>query len=302
MTVAVSLEALPRRPAAEVVRDYIALTKPRVILLLEVTAVAAMVIAARGWPGWRLVLLTFAGGWLAASGANAINCWFDRDIDLEMGRTRSRPIPAGRIEPRQALAFGVALGVSSFVLLAATVNLLSAVLAMAALLFYVLVYTMWLKRSSMQNIVIGGAAGAIPPLVGWAAVTGTLNLTAVFLFAVVFYWTPPHFWALSLLLKGDYTRAGVPMLPVVQGDRQTRYQIVLYTIVLCLVTVLPVLTRSFGAVYLGGAAVLDAILLTDAVVASRRPTARSARRLFYHSMIYLALLFAVMAIDRVTGL
>jgi protoheme IX farnesyltransferase len=302
VTVAVSLEALPRRPAAEVVRDYIALTKPRVILLLEVTAVAAMVIAARGWPGWRLVLLTFAGGWLAASGANAINCWFDRDIDLEMGRTRSRPIPAGRIEPRQALAFGVALGVSSFVLLAATVNLLSAVLAMAALLFYVLVYTMWLKRSSMQNIVIGGAAGAIPPLVGWAAVTGTLNLTAVFLFAVVFYWTPPHFWALSLLLKGDYTRAGVPMLPVVQGDRQTRYQIVLYTIVLCLVTVLPVLTRSFGAVYLGGAAVLDAILLTDAVVASRRPTARSARRLFYHSMIYLALLFAVMAIDRVTGL
>jgi protoheme IX farnesyltransferase len=302
MTVAVSLGALSRRRAADIVRDYIALTKPRVILLLEVTAVAAMVIAARGWPGWRLVLLTFAGGWLAASGANAINCWFDRDIDREMGRTRSRPIPAGRIAPLQALAFGAVLGIASFVLLATTVNLLSAVLAMTALLFYVLVYTMWLKRSSMQNIVIGGAAGAIPPLVGWAAVTGSLNLTAVFLFAVVFYWTPPHFWALSLLLKGDYTRAGVPMLPVVQGDRQTRYQIVLYTIVLCLVTVLPVLTRSFGAVYLGGAAVLDAILLTDAVVASRRPTARSARRLFYHSMIYLALLFAVMAIDRVTGL
>jgi protoheme IX farnesyltransferase len=302
VTVAVSLETLPRRRSAEVVRDYVALTKPRVILLLEVTAVAAMVIAARGWPGWRLVLLTFTGGWLAASGANAINCWFDRDIDLEMGRTRTRPIPAGRIEPRQALAFGVALGVASFVLLATTVNLLSAVLAMAALLFYVLVYTMWLKRSSMQNIVIGGAAGAIPPLVGWAAVTGSLNLTAVFLFAVVFYWTPPHFWALSLLLKNDYSRAGVPMLPVVQGDRQTRYQIVLYTIILCLVTVLPVLTRSFGAVYLGGAIVLDTILLTDAVVASRRPTARSARRLFYHSMIYLALLFAVMAIDRVTGL
>jgi protoheme IX farnesyltransferase len=302
MTVAVSLEALPRRRTADVVRDYIALTKPRVILLLEVTAVAAMVIAARGWPGWRLVLLTFAGGWLAASGANAINCWFDRDIDLTMGRTRTRPIPAGRIEPRQALAFGIGLGVASFVLLATTVNVLSAVLAMTALLFYVLVYTMWLKRSSMQNIVIGGAAGAIPPLVGWAAVTGSLNLTAVFLFAVVFYWTPPHFWALSLLLKNDYSRAGVPMLPVVQGDRQTRYQIVLYTIVLCLVTVLPVLTRSFGAVYLGGALVLDTVLLTDAVVASRRPTARSARRLFYHSMIYLALLFAVMAIDRVTGL
>jgi heme o synthase len=302
MTVAISLEALPRRRAADVVRDYIALTKPRVILLLEVTAVAAMVIAARGWPGWRLVLLTFAGGWLAASGANAINCWFDRDIDLTMGRTRTRPLPAGRIEPRQALGFGVSLGVASFALLSLTVNLLSAVLALAALLFYVLVYTMWLKRSSMQNIVIGGAAGAIPPLVGWAAVTGSLDITAVFLFAVVFYWTPPHFWALSLLIKNDYERAGVPMLPVVQGDRQTRYQIVLYTVVLCLVTVLPLLTRSFGAIYLGGAALLDAVLLTDAVVASRRPTARSARRLFYHSMVYLALLFAVMAIDRVTGL
>ena len=302
MTVAISLEALPRRRAADVVRDYIALTKPRVILLLEVTAVAAMVIAARGWPGWRLVLLTFAGGWLAASGANAINCWFDRDIDLTMGRTRTRPLPAGRIEPRQALAFGVGLGVASFALLSLTVNLLSAVLALAALLFYVLVYTMWLKRSSMQNIVIGGAAGAIPPLVGWAAVTGSLDITAVFLFAVVFYWTPPHFWALSLLLKNDYERARVPMLPVVQGDRQTLYQIVLYTVVLCLVTVLPLLTRSFGMVYLGGAALLDTVLLTDAVIASRRPTAHSARRLFYHSMVYLALLFAVMAIDRVTGL
>jgi heme o synthase len=302
MTVAVSIEALPRRRLADVVRDYIALTKPRVILLLEVTAVAAMVIAGRGWPGWRLVLLTVAGGWLAASGANAINCWFDRDIDGTMGRTRSRPLPSGRIEPYHALGFGVVLGAASFVLLSTTVNLLSASLALLALLFYVFVYTMWLKRSSMQNIVIGGAAGAIPPLVGWAAVTGSLNITAVFLFAVIFYWTPPHFWALSLLIKSDYARAGVPMMPVVQGDRQTRYQIVLYTIVLCLVTVLPLLTRSFGAVYLGGAAVLDAVLLADAVVASRSPTARSARRLFYHSMIYLALLFAIMAIDRVTGL
>ncbi|MFZ0129629.1 MAG: heme o synthase [Candidatus Dormiibacterota bacterium] len=302
MTVAVGLDVRPRRGMADVARDYVALTKPRVILLLEVTAVAAMVIAARGWPGWRLVLLTVAGGWLAASGANAINCWFDRDIDQTMGRTRTRPLPSGRIEPRQALTFGIALGTASFVLMATTVNLLSASLALLALLFYVFIYTMWLKRSSMQNIVIGGAAGAIPPLVGWAAVTGSLNITAVFLFAVVFYWTPPHFWALSLLIRNDYARAGVPMMPVVQGDRQTRYQIVLYTIVLCLVTVLPVLTRSFGAIYLGGAAVLDAVLLTDALVASRRPTARAARRLFYHSMIYLALLFTIMAIDRVTGL
>jgi protoheme IX farnesyltransferase len=291
VTVAVSLEALPRRRTSDVARDYLALTKPRVIVLLEVTAVAAMVIADRGWPGWRLVLLTVAGGWLAAAGANAINCWFDRDIDQDMGRTKSRPLPAGRIEPRQALAFGIGLGVASFALLATTVNVLSASLALLALLFYVFVYTMWLKRSSMQNIVIGGAAGAIPPLVGWAAVTGSLN-----------YWTPPHFWALSLLLKGDYARAGVPMMPVVQGDRQTRYQIVLYTVVLCLVTVLPILTQSFGAVYAAGAAVLDGILLTDAVVAARRPSARSARRLFYHSMIYLALLFAIMAVDRVTGL
>jgi protoheme IX farnesyltransferase len=302
VTVAVSLEVLPRRRTADVARDYLALTKPRVIVLLEVTAVAAMVIADRGWPGWRLVLLTVAGGWLAAAGANAINCWFDRDIDQDMGRTKSRPLPAGRIEPRQALAFGIGLGVASFALLATTVNVLSASLALLALLFYVFVYTMWLKRSSMQNIVIGGAAGAIPPLVGWAAVTGSLNITAVFLFAVVFYWTPPHFWALSLLLKGDYARAGVPMMPVVQGDRQTRYQIVLYTVVLCLVTVLPILTQSFGAVYAAGAAVLDGILLTDALVAARRPSARSARRLFYHSMIYLALLFAIMAVDRVTGL
>src|ERR1019366_9111695 len=290
MTVAVSLEALPRRRVADVARDYVALTKPRVIVLLEVTAVAAMVIADRGWPGWRLVLLNVAGGWVRGSGGQA------------MGVTRSRPLPAGRIEPRQALVFGVGLGAASFALLATTVNLLSASLALLALLFYVFVYTMWLKRSSMPNIVIGGAAGGTPPLVGWAAVTGSLDITAVFLFAVVFYWTPPHFWALSLLIKSDYARAGVPMMPVVQGDRQTRYQIVLYTIVLCLVTVLPLLTRSFGAVYLGGAAVLDGILLTDAVVAARRPTARSARRLFYHSMIYLALLFAVMAIDRVTGL
>jgi protoheme IX farnesyltransferase len=302
VTVAVSLDALPRRRAGDVARDFLALTKPRVIVLLEVTAVAAMVIADRGWPGWRLVLLTVAGGWLAASGANAINCWFDRDIDQDMGRTRSRPLPSGRIEPRQALAFGVGLGAASFVLLATTVNVLSAGLALLALLFYVFVYTMWLKRSSMQNIVIGGAAGAIPPLVGWAAVTGSLDITALFLFAVVFYWTPPHFWALSLLIKGDYARAGVPMMPVVQGDRQTRYQIVLYTIVLSLVTVLPVLTGAFGAVYLGGAALLDTVLLTDAVVAARHPSARSARRLFYHSMIYLALLFAVMAVDRVTGL
>ena len=299
MSVAVRVEALPRRSVSGVARDYVALTKPRVVVLLEVTAIAAMVMAARGLPAWNLLLATVTGGWLAAAGANAINCWFDRDIDAAMRRTRGRPLPDGRIDPAHALSFGVLLAASSFLLLSVAVNLLASSLTLAAFLFYVLVYTMWLKRSSMQNIVIGGAAGAIPPLVGWAAVTGHLDLTAIFLFAVVFYWTPPHFWALALLVRGDYMRAAVPMLPVVAGDRQTRRQIVLYTILLVLVTVLPVLTRGFGAVYIGGAALLDAVLLADAVQVVRDPSARSARRLFYHSMAYLALLFAVMALDRV---
>ena len=301
MSVALRVEALQPRSVLEVVRDYVALTKPRVVVLLEVTAVAAMIMAAHGWPRWELVAATVLGGWLAAAGANAINCWFDRDIDADMGRTRSRPLPAGRIDPGHALTFGLGLAVASFLLLTVTVNLLAASLTMAAFLFYVLVYTMWLKRTSMQNIVIGGAAGAIPPLVGWAAVDGRLTPTALFLFAIVFYWTPPHFWALALLIRGDYARAGVPMLPVVAGDRRTRQQIVLYTVILVLVTVLPVLTRSFGPIYIGGAAVLDTAFLTDAVRTVSNPTARSARRLFYHSMLYLALLFAVMAVDRVVA-
>jgi protoheme IX farnesyltransferase len=239
-----------------------------------------------------------AGGWLAAGGAHAINCWFDRDIDASMGRTRTRPIPAGRIQPASALAFGVSLGVSAFVLLAVAVNLLAAALAITGLLFYVLVYTMWLKRSSMQNIVVGGAAGAFPPLVGWAAVQGRLTLTALFLFAVVFYWTPPHFWALALLIRRDYASASVPMLPVVVGERETRRQILLYTVVLVVVTILPALAHSFGYVYLAGAAVLDAVFLATAVRAVTDPSARAARRVFYYSMLYLALLFAVMAVDR----
>jgi protoheme IX farnesyltransferase len=301
MSLALGIEALPRRSFAAVARDYLALTKPRVVVLLEVTAVAAMIMAAHGMPQWTVLLATVTGGWLAAAGANAINCWFDRDIDGDMGRTRSRPLPSGRIDPVHAFSFGILLAMASFLLLSLTVNLLAASLTLAAFLFYVLVYTMWLKRSSMQNIVIGGAAGAIPPLVGWAAVDGRLTLTAIFLFAIVFYWTPPHFWALALLIRGDYARAGVPMLPVIAGDRRTRQQIVLYTIILVLVTVLPALTRSFGGVYIAGAAILDTALLADAVHTVRHPTARSARRLFYHSMLYLALLFAVMAVDRVVA-
>ena len=286
---------------AQTLRDYIALTKPRVVVLLEITTVFAMVMAARGWPSSGLVAATVAGGWFAAGGAHAINCWFDRDIDASMGRTRTRPIPAGRVQPGSALAFGVVLGVLAFALLAVAVNLLAATLAIAGLLFYVFVYTMWLKRSSMQNIVVGGAAGAFPPLVGWAAVQGRLTLTALFLFAVVFYWTPPHFWALALLIRRDYASASVPMLPVIVGARETRRQILLYTVVLVLVTILPVMVRSFGGIYMVGAGVLDALFLATAVLAVRDPSARAARRVFYYSMLYLALLFAVMAIDRVIG-
>jgi protoheme IX farnesyltransferase len=284
-----------------VVRDYIALTKPRVVVLLEVTTVFAMIMAARGWPRLTLTVATVTGGWLAAGGAHAINCWFDRDIDASMRRTASRPIPAGRIQPGSALAFGVTLGVLAFALLAVAVNMLAAALAIGGMLFYVFVYTMWLKRSSMQNIVVGGAAGAFPPLVGWAAVQGRLTLTALFLFAVVFYWTPPHFWALALLIRRDYASVSLPMLPVIVGERETRRQILLYTVVLVLVTVLPVLAHLFGTIYLVGAGLLDGIFLAAAVVAVRDPSARAARRVFYYSMLYLALLFAVMAADRVVG-
>ena len=285
MSVAVRAEApigLRTGPRiAQTLRDYVALTKPRVVVLLEIVTVFAMVMAARGWPSFGLVAATVTGGWLAAGGAHAINCWFDRDIDASMGRTRTRPIPAGRVQPASALVFGTVLGVLAFVLLAVAVNLLAAALAIAGLLFYVFVYTMWLKRSSMQNIVVGGAAGAFPPLVGWAAVQGRLTLTALFLFAVVFYWTPPHFWALALLIRRDYASASVPMLPVIVGERETRRQILLYTAVLVLVTILPVLAHSFGYIYLAGAGVLDAVFLLTAVVAVRDPSARAARRVFY---------------------
>ncbi|HEY2703082.1 MAG TPA: heme o synthase [Candidatus Dormibacteraeota bacterium] len=301
MTVAVGLETAAAEPRAlrAVARDYVSLTKPRIIVLLEVTALAAMVMAARGWPGTWLVLATLAGGALAAAGANTINMWFDRDIDRTMQRTCGRPIASGRIGPTAALAFGIGLGAAGFLVLALFANLLAAVLATSALLFYVLVYTMYLKRSSIQNIVIGGAAGAVPPLVGWAAVTGRLDVAALFLFAVIFYWTPPHFWALSLLMQGDYTLARVPMLPVVVGSRRTRVHIVLWTLILLIVTVLPFLAHSFGWVYMAGAAVLDGLFLADALRLLGDPSARSASRLFHFSLLYLALLFAVMAIDRV---
>src|SRR6202162_3493809 len=231
-----------RRPARDVVLDYVSLAKPRIIPLLLITALGGMMMAERGWPSTGLVILTLVGGALAAAGAGAINCWIDRDIDGEMLRTRRRPLPDGRIAPAHALLFGIVLGLIAFVLLAFWVNVLAATLAISGLLFYVFVYTLWLKRSTVEHIVIGGAAGAIPPVVGWAAVTHRVDLTAVYLFAVIFLWTPPHFWALALRLRGDYARAKVPMLPVVQGEAAARRQILAYTLVLVAVTLAVVLT------------------------------------------------------------
>ena len=228
----------------QVVADYVTLTKPRVQLLLLLTTVATMYVA--GDPSATLVALTCLGGSLSAGGAGAVNHYWDRDIDARMARTATRPVPAGRIAPRSALAFGLVLAVLSFVQLSLTVNVLAASLALTGFLGYVLVYTMWLKRTTPQNIVIGGAAGAVPPLVGWAAVTGTLDPAALYLFAIVFYWTPPHFWALSLLMKDDYARVGVPMMPVVHGETETRRQILLYTGLLFVLTLLPVVFGFFG--------------------------------------------------------
>src|SRR5438094_527717 len=212
------------RGTRQLLADYLALTKPRVILLLEVTALAAMVVAQRGWPATDLVLAVLVGGYLAAGGANAVNMWFDRDIDAQMHRTRLRPIPAGRVPAQNALLFGIALNLLAFAVIAVRANLLAAGLTLLASLFYVLVYTMWLKRSTPQNIVIGGAAGAFPPLIGWAAVTGELSLLPLYMFMIVFFWTPPHFWALALRLDGDYGRAHVPMLPQVRGRGETGRQ------------------------------------------------------------------------------
>jgi heme o synthase len=284
-----------RRVTAATVRDYVSLTKPKVQSLLLFTTVTTMYVA--GTPSVGLVALTCLGGALSAGGAGAINHCLDRDIDALMHRTSDRPVPSGRVSPRAALTYGIVLGAASFVLLAATVNVLSAVLALTGLLGYVLVYTVWLKRSTPQNIVIGGAAGAIPPLVAWAATTGRLSGNALYLFAIVFYWTPPHFWALSLLMKDDYERAQVPMLPVVRGERETRRQIVLYSLLLVAVTMLPFAGRLFDGIYLAAALVLGGALMFLALRLSRRADRISALRLYLFSLAYLALLFAAMVAD-----
>jgi len=291
----------PPRPAREVVLDYLSLAKPRIIPLLLITALGGMMMAERGWPSTGLVVLTLLGGALAAAGAGAINCWIDRDLDRVMLRTRRRPLPDGRIAPSHALLFGIALGLAAFLLLAFWVNVLAATLAISGLLFYVFVYTLWLKRSTVQNIVIGGAAGAVPPLVGWAAVTHRVDLTAVYLFAVIFLWTPPHFWALALRLRGDYARAQVPMLPVVRGEAAARRQIVVYTLILVAVTLAVVATGALGLFYLAGAAVLGGAFIALALVNLRARRLRWSRLLFDYSIAYLGLLFALMVADRMIG-
>ncbi len=293
-------QATVARPAAaggwrQVVADYVALTKPKVQSLLLLTTVCTMLVA--GDPSVGLVALTVIGGYLSAGGAGAVNHWYDRDIDARMARTASRPIPAGRVSPRAALVYGVVLAALSFVLLATTVNLLAAALALAGFLGYVFVYTVWLKRRTPQNIVIGGAAGAVPPLVGWAAVTGGLAGMPLYLFAIVFFWTPPHFWALSLLMREEYARVGVPMLPVARGEAETRRQILLYAFLLYAVTQLPFCAGGLGVLYLVSSLVLGALFIGGAYVLLRRADRRSALRLYLFSLAYLALLFASMVVD-----
>lgn len=279
-------------------RDYLALTKPRVISLLLFTTLAAMVIAAGGWPGTMLFAAVAVGGYMAAGAANTINMVVDRDIDGLMKRTSTRPTVTQRIPSTRALAFGFTLAFASFVLLWAAANLLTAVLAFAGLVFYVVIYTLVLKRRTWQNIVIGGAAGAFPPLVGWASVTGDLSPLAWYLFAIIFLWTPVHFWALALLLKEDYAEAGVPMLPVIRGERATVRQIAVYAVLTAVISAVPFLNRDAGWLYLVAVIALNLVLLQQSVELYRLPERRQASRLFHYSMLYLALLFLVMALDR----
>jgi protoheme IX farnesyltransferase len=288
-----------RSAAASVLRDYATLTKPKVQSLLLLTTITTMYVA--GDPALGLVLLTCLGGALSAGGAGALNHAIDRDIDSRMARTANRPVASGRVSPRAAIAFGALLGASSFALLSLTVNPLAAALSLSGLLGYVFVYTLWLKRATPQNIVIGGAAGAVPPLVAWAAVTGGLSGTALYLFAIVFFWTPPHFWALSLLMKDEYAKVGIPMLPVVRGEDDTRRQILLYTVLLYAVTQLPFCAGGFGVEYLVVSMTLGAGFIYMAWRLLRSADRRWALRTYLFSLAYLALLFIAMPIDRAIG-
>ena len=295
VTPTTSRAALAPAAARQVLADYVALTKPKVQSLLLLTTITTMLVA--GDPSVGLIALTCLGGYLSAGGAGAVNHWYDRDVDALMRRTADRPVASGRVSPRAALVFGCVLGVLSFVELSLTVNVLAATLALAGFLGYTLLYTVWLKRRTWQNIVWGGAAGAVPPLVGWAAVTGGLDGTAIYLFAIVFFWTPPHFWALSLLMKDEYAKVGIPMLPVVRGEAETRRQILLYTLLLYAVTQLPFCAGGFGGVYLAASLLLGGAFIFGSVQLYRRADRRSALRLYLFSLLYLALLFGAMVLD-----
>ena len=278
-------------------RDYLTLTKPRIVLLLLFTALVGMFLAAGGPPDFKLAAVVMVAGALASGGANALNHFLDRDIDARMRRTSRRPVAARRVSPRQALIFGFTVNVIAFILFATLVNLLSAVLALSSTLFYVFVYTMSLKRTTPQNIVIGGAAGALPPVIGWTAVTGSLALPAFYLFAIVFFWTPPHFWALSLLLKDDYESVGVPMLPVVMGVTKTKKAILLYSILLLALTSMFFVTGAVGWLYLGTSLFLGLVFVYSAARLLRSPGIEGALGTYLYSLAYLFLLFAAIAVD-----
>ena len=297
---AITGSAAVSRSAQSTARAYIALTKPRIISLLILTALGGMFLASEGAPDALLALVVLGGGALAAGGANALNHYLDRDIDGLMKRTASRPVVSGTVPPLHAMRFGIALNVVAFAILAAFANPLSAVLTLSATLFYVFVYTKGLKRSTPQNIVIGGAAGAIPPMVGWAAVTGGLALPAIYMFAIIFFWTPPHFWALCLMIKDDYAEAGVPMLPVVAGVEETKLWILLYTVVLVALTALFALASdALGWTYLASALALSLAFVWFAWRLTRKPDIEGAKAAYLYSLAYLALLFVAIMVDSV---
>jgi heme o synthase len=291
------VEGRRRSSALAVARDYVSLTKPRIIALLLLTTVATMYVGDPSGPALSVILWTMLGGYLAAGGAGAINHYLDRERDARMARTRGRPLASGRIEPWHGLVFGIALGAAAAVQLALTVNALAAALAVAGLLGYAVVYTVWLKPATPQNIVIGGAAGAVPPLVGWAAATGGLSLEALLPFAIVFFWTPPHFWALALLIKDEYARTGVPMMPVVRGEGATRRLILAYSLLLVVITALPFVTGVLGGAYMAAALALGAGFVALAVRLWLAPSRRAALQLYLASLAYLAALFVAMALD-----
>jgi protoheme IX farnesyltransferase len=292
------LHAVPRRAQLDRLQAFVALTKPRIVELLLVTTVPTMVVAARGLPNILLIIATLFGGSLAAGGANAINMYVDRDIDAIMRRTADRPLVTGAVTPSAALTFAVLLEVVAFVELWLAVNLLSAVLAISATLFYVFVYTLWLKRTSRQNIVIGGAAGAVPVLVGWAAVRGSIGLAPIVLFAVIFVWTPPHFWALAIKYRDDYAAAEIPMLPAVASFRTTARQIVVYSVALWGASLLFADVGGMGVIYWGSAIILGAVFVLYAIRLYLDRTAVRAMRLFTYSISYVMLLFSAIAVDQ----